>query len=96
MFHKKTVQLLNEPCMNRCWVCHNLKFAIASQVLIHKSSGYPYRRFICKDCGKLRGLNPTLRYLTRLREMDEGEETEPGLTEENQEMRSKVLAGVRS
>lgn len=89
MFHKKTVQLLNEPCMNRCWVCHNLKFAIASQVLIHKSSRYPYRRFICKDCGKRKGLSPTPEYLQNLREMDqEAEELSEGV---KPKLESKVL-----
>lgn len=94
MFDKQTVQLLNEPLMHRCWVCHNLKFAIASQVLIHKTSGRSYYRWICKDCGKLRGLSPTPTYLRKRREMDEGEEVETEPKEDKSETGAKVLAGV--
>lgn len=94
MFHKRAVQLLKEPCMNRCCVCNNLKFAIASQVLIHESSGYPYRRFICKDCGKRKGLSPTPAYLQNFREMDqevEAEEISEGVEPKTE---SKVLVVV--
>ncbi|MGR3278495.1 hypothetical protein ACSYAD_25710 [Acaryochloris marina NIES-2412] len=90
MFNKKAMQLLHEPHMDRCFVCHNLKFAIASQVLIHESSGYPYRRFICKDCGKRQGLTPTAEYLQNFREMDQEIEAE----DDQPQMESKVLVVV--
>ncbi|MGR3280132.1 hypothetical protein ACSYAD_34335 [Acaryochloris marina NIES-2412] len=79
MFAKKSVRLQEVPLIRRCFSCHQLKFAIASQVLIHKSSGRPYCRWICEDCGKLRGLHPTQEYLKNLREMDEGDEAEVSL-----------------
>ncbi|MGR3277296.1 hypothetical protein ACSYAD_19535 [Acaryochloris marina NIES-2412] len=94
MFDKKAMQLLQEPLMNRCWVCHNLKFAIASQVLIHKSSRYPYRRFICKDCGKRQGLNPTAEYLQNFREMDRDLKAEEILEDVQPKMVAKVLVVV--
>ncbi|ABW33160.1 hypothetical protein AM1_F0022 (plasmid) [Acaryochloris marina MBIC11017] len=53
--------------------------------MIHKSSGRPCCRWLCKDCGKSRGIYPTPKFLMNLREMDEGGETEVGL---------KVLAQV--
>ncbi|QUY45788.1 hypothetical protein [Acaryochloris marina] len=74
MFSKKSVRPLEVPLVRRCFSCHQLKFAIASQVLIHKSSGYPYRRWLCEDCGQSRGLYPTQEYLKNLREMDAGDE----------------------
>ena len=92
MFNKKAMQLLHEPHMDRCFVCHNLKFAIASQVLIHKSYGYPYRRFICKDCGKCRGLHPTAEYQQNFREMDQEVEAE----DDQPQIESKVLVGASS
>ncbi len=73
------MQLLQEPRLNRCWVCHEIRFAIASQVLIHRTSGYPYRRWLCKGCGNKRGIHPTPEYLKNFREMDEGDESEVSL-----------------
>lgn len=94
MFNKKAMQLLHEPHMDRCFVCHNLKFAIASQVLIHESSGYPYRRYICKDCGKRKGLTPTAEYLQNFREMDQELEAEEISEDVKPKMESKVLVVV--
>ena len=74
MFAKKSVRLQEVPLIRRCHSCRKLKFAIASQVLIHKSSGCSYRRWICEDCGESRGLHPTQEYLKNLRDMDAGNE----------------------
>ncbi|MGR3280305.1 hypothetical protein ACSYAD_35220 [Acaryochloris marina NIES-2412] len=79
MFAKKSVRLQEVPLIRRCFSCHQLRFAIASQVLIHKSSGRPYCRWLCEDCGKPRGLHPTREYLKNLQEMDEEEETKTDL-----------------
>ena len=72
MFKQKSVRLQEVPLIRRCHSCHQLRFAIASQVLIHKSSGYPYRRWLCESCGHKRGIRPTSEYLKNLREMDAG------------------------
>ena len=85
MFKHQPVRLQTVPLIRRCHSCHQLKFAIASQVLIHKPSGRPYCRWLCKDCGKLRGIYPTQEFLKNLREMDEGDEVEVSL---------KILAQV--
>ena len=85
MFQYQPMRLQEVPLIRRCHSCHQLKFAISSQVLIHKSSGRPYCRWLCEDCGKSRGIYPTPEYLKNLREMDEEDETEVGL---------KVLAQV--
>ncbi|QUY45542.1 hypothetical protein [Acaryochloris marina] len=85
MFSKKSVRPLEVPLVRRCFSCHQLKFAIASQVLIHKSSGRPYCRWICESCGHKRGIRATPGYLKNLQTMDEGDQTEAG---------SKVLAQV--
>lgn len=79
MFSKKSVRPLEVPLVRRCFSCHRLKFAIASQILIHKSSGRPYCRWLCEDCGKPRGHHPTREYLKNLQEMDEGDEAKPDL-----------------
>ncbi|KAI9129388.1 hypothetical protein [Acaryochloris sp. CCMEE 5410] len=79
MFAKKSVRLQEVPLVRRCHSCHQLKFAIASQALIHKSSGRPYCRWLCQDCGKPRGIYPTPEFLKNLREMDEGDEVESDL-----------------
>lgn len=70
MFKKLGFRLQSVPTMHRCCSCHRLKFAIASQILIHQSSGRPYFRWICEDCGKTRGIYPTREYWINFDQMD--------------------------
>lgn len=79
MFKKLSIQLQSVPTMHRCCSCHRLRFAIASQVLIHKSSGCCYRRWLCEDCGNERGIYPTREYWKNLQEMDGDDEVKGGL-----------------
>lgn len=85
MFRQQSVRLQEVPLVRRCHSCRKLKFAIASQVLIHKPSGRPYCRWLCEGCGNKRGIRPTSEYLKNLQEMDKEDEAEAGL---------KVLAQV--
>ena len=85
MFKKKTVRLLQVPSMKRCCGCRELRFAIASQTLIHKPSGKTHFRWICESCGHKLGLRPTPEYLKQKWAMDQGE---------NAQIIVKVLAKV--
>ena len=87
MFAKQSVRLQQVPLIRRCHSCRQLKFAISSQVLIHKPSGRPYCRWLCESCGHKRGLRPTPEYLKNLREMDMD-------TEDEAKVSLKVLAKV--
>lgn len=71
MFVKQSVWLQEVPLIRRCHSCHQLRLAISSQVLIHKPSGRSYCRWLCEDCGKVRGLRPTPEYLKNLLGKDE-------------------------
>ncbi len=72
MLTQKSVRLLQMPCINRCCGCQELRFAIASQALVHQPSNKTYIRWICESCGHKRGLRPTPDYLRKKWEMDRG------------------------
>ena len=85
MIKEKSVRLLQVPHMNRCCCCQELRFAIASQAMIHKPSGKTHFRWICESCGYKRGIRPTPDYLRKKWEIDR---------EDSAEIILKVLARV--
>lgn len=74
MLTKKSVRLLQVPSIQRCYCCGELRFAIASQALVHKPSGKTHFRWLCKSCGHQRGIRPTPGYLRKLRGLERGNE----------------------
>ena len=65
MLQKKPMRLLQVPSMQRCFLCRQYRFAIASQALIHQGTGKVHFRWICESCGRKHGLTPTSGFLSK-------------------------------